>query len=167
MPETNGGNERQAVLCVDRERRGEGGTQCKRWVNEVWFPRGVTLSVALFLQVNGYYHKTGPLRWTPGQTRTQATHTKPDAWSRWNMDPNGCVASLKGLGVDLSVVKQLVQLPRGKKTGGSSELEVTGLNPNPCRKHLALHRQHASAFYADLWYQNLCPEKPNRSVSST
>lgn len=53
------------------------------------------------------------------------------------MDPNGCVLSLKGLGVDLSVVKRLVQLPQGEE-GGGSEPEVTGLNPNLCRKHLAL-----------------------------
>lgn len=65
------------------------------------------------------------------------------------MDPNGCVPSLKGLGVDLSTVKQLVRLSRGEE-GGSSELGVTGLNPNPHRKHLALRRRHASAFYADL-----------------
>lgn len=56
------------------------------------------------------------------------------------MDPNGCVPSLKGLGVDLSVVKQLVQLPRGEE-GGGSELWVTGVNPNPYRKHFALHRR--------------------------
>lgn len=96
-------------------------------VNEVWFPRGVTLSVALFLQVNGDYHKAGPLRWTPGHAPTHPhthmytnthTHTQPDVWSRWNMDPNGCVPSLKGLGVDLSTVKQLVQLPRGGGEGG-------------------------------------------------
>ena len=72
------------------------------------------------------------------------------------MDPNGCVPSLKGLGVDLSTVKQLVQLPWGEE-GGGGELEVTGLNPNPRRKHLALRRRRASAFYADLWHQNLCP----------
>lgn len=74
------------------------------------------------------------------------------------MDPNGCVPSLKGLRVDLSAVKQLVQLPRGEE-GGGSELQVTGLNPNPCRKHLALRRRHASAFYADLWHQNLRSER--------
>lgn len=56
------------------------------------------------------------------------------------MDPNGCVPSLKGLGVDLSVVKLLVQLPRGEE-GGGSELWVTGVNPNPYRKHFALHRR--------------------------
>lgn len=66
------------------------------------------------------------------------------------MDPNGCVPSLKGLGVDLSTVKQLVHLPRGEE-GGGGELGVTGLNPNPCRKQL--RRRHASAFYADLWLQ--------------
>ena len=33
-------------------------------VNEVRFPHGVTLSVALFLRVNGDYHKAGLLRWT-------------------------------------------------------------------------------------------------------
>lgn len=63
------------------------------------------------------------------------------------MDPNGCVPSLKGLGVDLSTVKQLVQLPGGEE-GADSELGVTGVYPNPRRKHLALCRQRASAFYA-------------------
>lgn len=86
------------------------------------------------------------------------TYTQPDVRSRWNMDPNGCVPSLKGLGVDLSTVKQLVLLPWGEE-GGGGELEVTGLNLNPCRKHLALRRRHASAFYADLWHQNLCAER--------
>lgn len=74
------------------------------------------------------------------------------------MDPNGCVPSLKGLAVDLSTVKQLVQLPGGEE-GGDTELEVTGVNPNPHRKHLALRRQRASAFYVLLWHQNLCFEK--------
>lgn len=54
------------------------------------------------------------------------------------MDPNGCVPSLKGLGVDLSVIKRLVQLPRGGERGGG-EPEVTGVNPNPSGKHLALY----------------------------
>lgn len=85
------------------------------------------------------------------------TYARPDVRSRWNMDPNGCVPSLKGLGVDLSIVKQLVWLSQGEE-GGSRELGVTGLNPNPRRKHLALRRRHASAFYADLWHQNLCLE---------
>lgn len=65
------------------------------------------------------------------------------------MDPNGCVLSLKGLRVDLSTVKQLVRLPGGEE-GGDSELQVTGVNPNPRRKHLALWRRHASAFHAPL-----------------
>ncbi len=43
------------------------------------------------------------------------------------MDLNGCVPSLKGLEVDLSIIKQLVQLPCGEEEGGS-EPEVTGLN---------------------------------------
>lgn len=136
----------------------------------------MTLSVALFLRVNGDYHKAGPLRWTPGHAQTPPhtghtcmytnththsltpTYTQPDVRSRWNMDPNGCVPSLKGLRVDLSTVKQLVQLPWGEE-GGGGELEVTGLNPNPCRKHLVLRRWHASAFYADLWHQNLRSER--------
>lgn len=67
------------------------------------------------------------------------------------MDPNGCVPSLKGLGVDLSIVKQLIHLPRGEE-GGGSEPEVTSLNPNPCWRQLG--RWHSDAFYADLWHQN-------------
>ena len=85
-------------------------------------------------------------------------YTQPDVRSRWNMDPNGCVPSLKGPRVDLSAVKQLVQLPWGEE-GDSSEPEVTGLNPNPRRKHLAWRRRHASAFYADLWRRNLWAER--------
>lgn len=49
------------------------------------------------------------------------------------MDPNGCVPSLKGLGVDLFVVKLLVATAPRRRKGGS-ELEVTGLNPGLCRK---------------------------------
>lgn len=151
-------------------RTGGGVKEVYTGVYEEWFPRGVTLSAALFPQVNGDYHKAGPLRWTRGHAQTQPhcghtrmytnthTYTQPDVRSRWNMDPNGCVPSLKGPRVDLSAVKQLVQLPRGEE-GGSSEPEVTGLNPNPRRKHLALRRRHASAFYADLWRRNLWAER--------
>lgn len=35
------------------------------------------------------------------------------------MEPNGCVLSLKGLGADLSAVKQLIHLPRGEEESGS------------------------------------------------
>lgn len=64
------------------------------------------------------------------------------------MDPNGCVPSLKGLGVDLFAVKRTMHLPRGEE-GAGCEPEVTGSNPNPRRKQL--RRWHTSAFYADLW----------------
>lgn len=65
------------------------------------------------------------------------------------MDPNGCVLSLKGLGADLSTVKQLIHLPRGEE-GSGSEPEVTGLIPDPCWKQL--RRGHVDVFYADLWH---------------
>ena len=45
------------------------------------------------------------------------------------MDPNGFVLSLKGLRLDLSAVKQLMELPRGEK-GSGGEPEVIGLNPD-------------------------------------
>lgn len=107
---------------------GTAGRQTSVIVGEIKcdFHAGVTLSGALFLWVNGDYHKAGPLKWTPGHTKKttrntkrQHTHThgEPGVRSRWNMDPNGCVPSLKGLGVDLSVVKRLVQLHEAVNSG--------------------------------------------------
>lgn len=71
------------------------------------------------------------------------------------MEPNGCVLSLKGLGADLSTVKQLIHLPRGEEESGSDP-EVTGLIPNPCWK--PLRRRHGDAFYADLWHRTFWSE---------